>query len=109
MQQANVCVWPAVPGVEGVLTNFARLIASGRPSQDDSRVIGLNALSWSTYTPCGSVRMRRSMRVYEQIYSTYSMIRPQIIDLLVPTRRPDVFADKLDNVQRFSKHRSVTT
>lgn len=35
-----------------VRTSLARLRASARPSHDEMREIGLNELSWRTYTPC---------------------------------------------------------
>lgn len=38
-------------------TSLARWVASARPSQEESRDIGLNELSWSTYTPWQSHNM----------------------------------------------------
>jgi hypothetical protein len=35
--------------------------------------------------------------------STHAMIRPQVIDLLLPARNPNVFANELDRVQRLAK------
>ena len=37
------------------------------------------------------------------------MIRTQIVDLFVPTRSPDIFADKFDSVERLGKHGTVAT
>ena len=36
--------------------------------------------------------------------NTHPMIRPQIVDLLIPAGSPDIFADELDDVQSVSEH-----
>jgi len=41
--------------------------------------------------------------------STYSMIRSQVVYLLVPDRSPHILAQKLDNIQRIREPPALST
>lgn len=69
---------------------------------------GLNELSVRTYTPCGTFSRRSSGEGREAFLDeTYPMVRFQVVNLLPEDQRPQVLAEKLDDIQRIHEPRAV--